>query len=392
MPSNILMPRIMEIGGGSLERLSAVLAGLDVQRPLIITDPMMVELGYVARAETLLKDAGVDYGIFADTVPEPTEVSIMAGVDKIKQGTDKGAYDSLIAIGGGSPMDSAKAIGVLGHFGGVIRDYQFPNQAEQQGLPLIAIPTTAGTGSEVTRFSIITDDTNDEKMLCVGIGFMPAAAIVDYQLTLSVPARVTADTGIDALTHAMEAYVSQKANPFSDQQALAAMRLIGPNLRTVYHQPDNREAREAMMLGASLAGLAFSSASVALVHGMSRPIGAFFHVPHGMSNAMLLPAVTEFSVVAAEARYADCARTIGVAGHSDNDGDAIQQLLTELRALNHELEVPSPGDYGIDKEHYFQVVETMAEQALASGSPGNNPHVPDQQQIVALYEQVWNQA
>lgn len=392
MPSNILMPRIMEIGGGALDRLPTVLTALGGARPLIITDPMMVELGYVARAEALLEDAGIDYGIFADTVPEPTEVSIMAGVDKMTQGTDNGAYDSLIALGGGSPMDSAKAIGVLGHFGGVIRDYQFPNQAEQQGLPLVAIPTTAGTGSEATRFTIITDDTIDEKMLCVGIGFMPMAAIVDYELTLSVPARVTADTGIDALTHAMEAYVSQKANPYSDQQALAAMRLIGPNLRTVYHQPDNRAAREAMMLGATLAGLAFSSASVALVHGMSRPIGAFFHVPHGMSNAMLLPAVTEFSVVSAEARYATCARTIGVAGHGDSDSQATEHLLNELRALNRELEVPSPGDYGIGKDHYFEVVETMAEQALASGSPGNNPRVPDQQQIVTLYEQVWNQA
>lgn len=391
MPSNILMPRIMETGGGALDRLPAVLAALGVVRPLIITDPMMVELGYVGRAETLLQDAGIDYGIFADTVPEPTEVSIMEGVDRMQQGIDSSAFDSLIALGGGSPIDSAKAIGVLAHFGGVIRDYQFPNQAEQQGLPLIAIPTTAGTGSEATRFSIITDDTIDEKMLCVGIGFMPMAAIVDYELTLSVPARVTADTGIDALTHAMEAYVSQKANAFSDQQALAAMRLIGPNLRTVYHQPDNHEAREAMMLGASLAGLAFSSASVALVHGMSRPIGAFFHVPHGMSNAMLLPAVTEFSVVSAEARYAACARTIGVAAHSDNDAQATQHLLNELRALNRELEVPSPGDYGIQRDYYFEVVETMAEQAVASGSPGNNPRVPDQQEIVALYDQVWNQ-
>lgn len=391
MPSNILMPRIMEVGGGALERLPAVLAGLDAKRPLIITDPMMVELGYVARAEALLQGAGIDYGLFADTVPEPTVDSIMAGVDKMKQGSEQGAYDSLIALGGGSPIDSAKAIGVLTHFGGVIRDYQFPNQASQQGLPVIAMPTTAGTGSEATRFTIITDDANDEKMLCVGIGFMPMAAVVDYELTLSVPARVTADTGIDALTHAMEAYVSQKANAYSDQQALAAMRLIGPNLRTVYHQPDNRDAREAMMLGATLAGLAFSSASVALVHGMSRPIGAFFHVPHGLSNAMLLPAITEFSVVSAPARYATCARTIGIAEPSDHDAEATDQLLAELRALNRELEVPSPGDYGIDKTQYFQAVDTMAEQALASGSPGNNPRVPDQSQIVELYDQVWNQ-
>ncbi len=307
----------------------------------------------------------------------------------MQQGTDQGAYDSLIALGGGSPIDSAKAIGVLGHFGGDIRDFKFPNSAAQVGLPLIAIPTTAGTGSEMTRFTIITDDTVGEKMLCPGIGFMPAAAIIDYELTMSVPARVTADTGIDALTHAIEAYVSKKANAFSDHNALAAMRLIGPNLRTVYSEPDNRAAREDMMLGATLAGLAFSSASVALVHGMSRPIGAAFHVPHGMSNAMLLPAVTRFSLSSATARYATCARTIGVATGNDDDETANQKLLAELESLNTELQVPRPRDYGIDENEYFGLLDTMAEQALASGSPGNNPRVPSHSELVDLYREIW---
>lgn len=390
MPHNILMPRIMEIGGGGLERLPEVLAALDVDCPLIVTDRMMVELGYVERVDELLRAANVSQGVFADTVPEPTESSIMAGVEVMKQGTEDGrSYDGVIALGGGSSIDSAKAIGVLAHFGGVIRDYKFPGEAGQGGLPLIAIPTTAGTGSECTRFTIITDDELDEKMLCVGLGFMPAAAIVDYELSLSVPARVTADTGIDALTHAIEAYVSRKANPFSDQQALAAMRLIGPNLRTVYHEPDNRPAREAMMLGASLAGLAFSSASVALVHGMSRPIGAFFHVPHGLSNAMLLPAVTEYSARSASARYATCARTIGVANAVNSDAAAVRLLLRELAALNAELEVPTPAEYGIQRDHWKASLDTMAEQALASGSPDNNPRTPDAAQIVELYETVW---
>lgn len=390
MSHNILMPRIMEVGGGALERLPDVLAALDVARPLIVTDRMMMELGYVDRARAFLSAAGMQSGVFADTVPEPTERSIIAGVEAMHNGMDGDqAFDSVIAIGGGSPIDSAKAIGVLAHFGGDIRDYKFPQQAERTGLPLIAVPTTAGTGSECTRFTIITDDTVDEKMLCVGVGFMPTAAIVDYELSLSVPARVTADTGIDALTHAIEAYVSRKANGFSDQQALAAMRLIGPNLRAVYHEPDNRDAREAMMLGASLAGLAFSSASVALVHGMSRPIGAFFHVPHGMSNAMLLPAITRFSIEDAQARYARCARTIGIANAFNSDAAAAHLLIKELSALNRELEVPTPGDFGVDRHRWRDALPTMAEQALASGSPGNNPRVPDADEIIDLYEQVW---
>ena len=392
MPNNILLPRINEIGAGSIDRAADVLAALGVSRPLIVTDAMMGKLGYVDRLSQRLHHAGIAFGVFDETVPEPTEVSIKAGVAAMQAGTDDGQpYDSPIALGGGSPIDSAKAIGVLGHFGGEIRDYKFPNQASEVGLPVIAIPTTAGTGSEATRFTIITDDAVDEKMLCVGIGFMPTAAILDYELTLSVPARVTADTGIDALTHAMEAYVSRKANPYSDQQALAAMRLIGPNLRRVFHDPTDRHAREAMMLGSYLAGVAFSNASVALVHGMSRPIGAAFHVPHGMSNAMLLPAVTEYSIAAAPARYADCARAIGIANPANTDLAAVNLLQKELRALNAELGVPSPGDFGIARDAWTAQLATMAEQALASGSPDNNPRVPDAEQIACLYEACWFQ-
>jgi len=324
--------------------------------------------------------------VFDETVPEPTDTSIQAGVDKIRHGN----YDAIIALGGGSPIDSAKAIAMLGKYGGVIRDYKFPRIVNEESLPIIAVPTTAGTGSEATRFTIITDESNDEKLLCVGISFMPIAAVIDYTLTLSLPARTTADTGIDALTHAIEAYVSKKANPFSDQQAIAAMRLIGPNLRKVYHNGNDKEAREAMMLGASLAGIAFSNSSVALVHGMSRPIGAFFHVPHGVSNATLLPNITEYSIGAASERYADCARYIGVAKVQDSDDVANQKLIAELIVINAELKVPSLAEFGADKERFMALLPTMAEQALASGSPGNNPKIPSVAEIVELYKKIWN--
>ncbi|TCK06045.1 iron-containing alcohol dehydrogenase [Marinobacterium mangrovicola] len=387
MSNRIILPRLLEVGAGASAKAPEILAALGCKNPLIVTDPMMVQLGYVDKLRAVLTTAGLDSDLFADTLPEPTEASIIAGVDKVKGGS----YDSIIALGGGSPIDSAKAISILGKFGGQMRDYKFPRDVSEQGLPVIAIPTTAGTGSEVTRFTIITDADKDEKMLCVGLGFMPAAALVDYELTISVPARVTADTGIDALTHAIEAYVSAKANPYSDSQALAAMRLIGPNLRRAYHNPNDREAREAMMLGSTLAGVAFSAASVALVHGMSRPIGAFFHVPHGLSNAMLLPTVTAFSLDSAAERYADCARAIGAAEPGDDTATANQKLIAELRALNTELQVPSPADFGIDEARYFELRETMAEQALASGSPGNNPRVPSVAELIELYAAVWHQ-
>ncbi len=387
MSHRIVLPRLMEIGAGASQQLAAVLRSLGCSRPLIVTDRMMVELGYAGRLAEQLEQAGIASRCFADTEPEPTAASIRAGVQMVREGD----FDSIVALGGGSPIDSAKAIGILGKFGGEMRDYRFPRDVSDAGLPLIAIPTTAGTGSEVTRFTIITDETSDEKMLCAGLGFMPVAALIDYELTLSLPPRVTADTGIDALTHAIEAYVSRKASLYSDAQALEAMRLLAPNLRSAFHEPRNLAAREAMMLGATLAGIAFSNASVALVHGMSRPIGAFFHVPHGLSNAMLLPAVTAFSIPAAPERYADCARAMGVASEGDSVEAANDKLLSELRALNKELQVPSPAQFGIARERFFELRETMARQALASGSPGNNPRVPSEAEIIDLYETVWNQ-
>lgn len=385
MTNQVILPRIMQLGAGASEAIPNVLSSLGGSRPLLITDKMMVQLGYAARIQESLAASGLKADIFADTVPEPTVDSIRAGVEKARAGD----YDSIIALGGGSPIDSAKAIGILAKLGGEMRDYKFPRNVTETGLPIIAVPTTAGTGSEVTRFTIITDEQNDEKMLCVGIGFMPVAALVDYSLTLSLPPRVTADTGLDALTHAIEAYVSQKANLYSDSQALAAMRLIAPNLRRAYHDGSDTAAREAMMLGSTLAGVAFSSASVALVHGMSRPIGAFFHVPHGLSNAMLLPSVTAFSIPAAAERYADCARAMGVATGQDSTEQANAKLLAELQALNDELQVPTPAQFGIDRERFFQLMPTMAQQALASGSPGNNPRVPTVEQMIELYRSLW---
>ncbi|MBQ0833886.1 iron-containing alcohol dehydrogenase [Marinobacter sp.] len=385
MSIGVALPRIMEIGAGAINHLPSIVQSLGGSRPLIITDKMMVQLGYIQQIQTLLSEEGLEADVFDGTEPEPTAASIEAGLACM---LDK-KYDVIIALGGGSPIDSAKAIAILGKHGGNIRDYKFPRQVNEIGIPLIAIPTTAGTGSEVTRFTIITDEKNDEKMLCAGIGFMPLAAIVDVNLTLSLPPRTTADTGIDALTHAIEAYVSQKASPFSDSQALSAMRLIGPHLKRAYTNGNDIEAREAMMLGSTLAGVAFSTASVALVHGMSRPIGAFFHVPHGLSNAMLLPGVTAFSIPSAPERYADCARAIGVATTEDSREQANQKLLDALETFNRELKVPTLAEFGADKTRFDSLVETMAKQALASGSPSNNPRVPSIEQMIAIYQQLW---
>ncbi|AMN49657.1 iron-containing alcohol dehydrogenase [Psychrobacter sp. P2G3] len=386
MSHSILLPRTMEIGRDACQNLPAILDSLGIKNPLIITDDMMVKLGYVDNVQAILKDVNITADVFSDTVPEPTESSIEAGVSQVKAKD----YDGLIALGGGSPIDSAKAISILGKFGGVIRDYKFPRQVNEAGLPIVAIPTTAGTGSEVTRFTIITDEANNEKLLCVGMGFMPVAAIIDYSLTISVPPRTTADTGIDAMTHAIEAYISPKRNAYSDQQALAALRLIGPNIQKAYHNGKDETAREAMMLGSTLAGIAFCNSSVALVHGMSRPIGAFFHVPHGLSNAMLLPTITEFGISSAPDRYADCARALGIAKHSETDDQANVSLVDYLKSLNNELQVPTLAQFGVQKADFDELINTMCEQAFASGSPNNNPRIPSLEEMIQLYTLLWN--
>ena len=382
---------MMRVGGGAVAQTAEVLAALGLSRPLIVTDPYMVASGLVRRCLDPLEAAGLHPGIFSATIPEPTDTIIEAGLLALAAAP----YDCLIGFGGGSPIDTAKAIAILaqakaGDPAAHMRDTKVPFAADRASLPVIAIPTTAGTGSEATRFTIVTDTERQEKMLIAGLGALPLAAIVDYELTFTVPRRITADTGVDSLTHALEAYISRRANPYSDTQALAAMRLIGANIRTACAEPLNAPAREAMMLGAMQAGIAFTNASVALVHGMSRPIGAHFHVPHGLSNAMLLPAITRFGLDAAEPRYAEAARTIGFAQTHDPDPIAAEKLAEGLAALNHDLDVPTPGAYGIDKAEWDEKLPLMAQQALASGSPANNPRIPTADEIMALYQIVWS--
>ena len=384
--SEIILPKFMNIGGGTVKSVTDILKKLNCKNPIIITDKTMVKLNIIEPLERALTDTQIRYKIFDDTMPEPTAKSIENGVSELKNGS----FDCIIAFGGGSPIDSAKAISLLATQGGLIENYKFPFINIENNIPIIAIPTTAGTGSEVTKFTIITNEKTDEKMLCVGPAFMPIAAIVDYELTYSVPKRTTADTAIDSLTHAIEAYVSKKSNLFSDTQAISAMELIAPNIRRAYNNGKDQEAREKLMTGATLAGIAFSNSSVALVHGMSRPIGAFYHVPHGLSNAMLLPTVTEFSIPAAPERYSKCAKAIGIAHFDDSIEESNKKLLDELKQLNLDLEVPTLEEFGVKKETFFQSIDTMSTQAIASGSPNNNPIVPNHDELVSLYKKLWS--
>lgn len=384
MSAGILMPRRLQIGAGASGQLGEVLREFGFERPLIVTDPFMKTCGYLAKVIEPLELAGFTVSIFDQCVPDPTTESVAAGMEVLTSVQP----DVLIGLGGGSSMDTAKAMAVMAERDGPMRDYKVPVKLDS-GLPIIAIPTTAGTGSEATGVAVVTDTETDEKMLCMGLGLMPLAALVDYELTLTMPRRLTADTGLDTLCHALEAFVSRKANPFTDDLAKDVMSAVVRWLPVACAEPENTQAREAMMMAAMKGGMAFSNASVTLIHGMSRPIGAHFHVPHGMSNAMLLPAITAFSVAGNPDRYAEASRVMGFATAEDSRAVALQNLVSGLHQMCIDLDVPTPAVFGIQEAKWFESIGVMSEQALASGSPMNNPRVPTVEEIAVLYEQVW---
>ncbi|MDG1531135.1 MAG: iron-containing alcohol dehydrogenase [Paracoccaceae bacterium] len=378
-------PRIIRIGGGVALETAEVLQQLGLSRPLIVTDTNLIALGHVDTVTDVLANVGIGWGTFDAVVEDPTDTCVDEGLAAFNAGD----YDCIIGIGGGSVLDAAKAISFMSVNAGHVRDYKAPTQIDKCGPPLILLPTTGGTGSELTRWCVITDTKLTEKYNLSGLACVATAALIDWTFTVTKPARITADTAVDSLTHAIEAFVSRRAFAYTDAFALSAMPLITQHVRTAYTDPENAVAREGLMLAASQAGMAFSNASVALVHGMSRPIGAHFHVAHGLSNAMLLPAVTAFSVSHAPQRYAQCARIMGMAEPADTDGKACEKLIDALQQLNQDLQVPSPSANGLDHHAYHEKLPLMAEQAMTSGSPQNNPRVPTAAEIESLYREIW---
>jgi alcohol dehydrogenase class IV len=291
----------------------------------------------------------------------------------------------------GTSIYAAKAVSVIATNGGYIGDYMGGKKAiRQDPVPLIAIPTTAGTGSEVTSVTVISNTKDDIKMMIRHPHFIPKIAIVDPMLTLSTPPHVTAATGVDALCHAIEAFISRRAQPLTDILALSAIELITKNLRIAYNNGDDLDAREKIALASMQAGAAFPNSSVTLVHGMSRPIGALFHVPHGVSNAMLLPAVIEFTKDSAIDRLAVVGRTICPDLKGLNNEEMADLTIVEIKQLCQDLNIPNMKTWGIDKEKFDRVVSKMATDAIDSGSPGNNPRVPTHEEIVSLYDHCYD--
>jgi len=379
-------PKAIVTGGGCRAQAPDVLSSLHATRALIVVDPYFASMGFVAELRAALDRHRIVNDLFTDFQPDPTDQNVLLGADRFKR---LGA-DSIVAIGGGSALDVAKMIGASAANPGPVSQFQGYHRISNPGPPLVAVPTTAGTGSEATKVAVVTDTTRNVKMMILDAKLMPTVALVDYELTLSMPKPLTAHVGVDALTHGIEAYVSRKANALTDPIAISCITKIHANLRAAWEDPGNLKAREAMSLAALQGGLAFTNASVCLVHGMSRPLGLAFRLPHGLSNSVLLPTVTRFSWNGAMARYAEIARSIQMASDKSSDDAACQALTDWLDDLNADLRVPRLRDCcGGDADAFRAILPKMAADALESGSPQNNPIIPSASEIIELFERAW---
>lgn len=383
MAREFIVPGQMITGSGALDMAQDTLGTLG-KKAMIVTDKVMIDLGNCAKVEAALKSQNIAYTIYSEIAGEPTDRMIEKGLEQYKAE----GCDFLVALGGGSPIDSMKAIASLTENGGKISDYM-GKVIDVKMPPMVAIPTTAGTGSEATQFTIITDTEKDIKMLLKGKCLIPSLAIIDPQFTMTAPPKITAATGLDALCHAVEAYTSRKAQTLSDTFAMSAVKRIFKYLPVAFHDGKNEEARVQMSVAALEAGIAFNNASVTLIHGMSRPIGALFHVAHGLSNAMLMKECLSFALEGAYDRFADLGRNIGVASAEDSDKEASEKFLDAVVKLTQELETPTLAEFGIDKEAFFDVIEKMAYDAMDSGSPQNTQREITQADVEQMYRNLW---
>ncbi|MDE0297074.1 MAG: iron-containing alcohol dehydrogenase [Candidatus Poribacteria bacterium] len=376
-----MIPPTVITGAGAAEQAGEQAKRIGASTALVVTDNGIVKLGYADELVSQLRGVGIGASTFSNVTPDPTLQNVNDG---LKQYRDEDC-DLIISIGGGSAIDCGKAIAIKLTNDGELSDFMGVEKVPNPGVSLIAIPTTAGTGSECTKVTVITDIERNVKMMLSSPCLMARVAIVDPLLSLTTPPHLTSAVGVDALTHAIEAYISKRAQPITDALALEAIRMISGSLRQAWADGENIGARTEMIIAASIAGMAFSNSSVALVHGMSRPIGAYFHVHHGLSNAVLLLDVMEYSVVGAPNRFADIARAMGEPIDGLSPMCQADAAIASVERLVNDLQMPRLREIGIDKTKFEAVVDQMALDALASGSPGNNPRQPTKEEIVALY-------
>ena len=374
VPQNIIM------GAGSLKRLPEIAAKINKKKAYIISDPVLKQMGTVDACAGYLKEAFIESGEFTETEGNPS----VETVEKAKEGFCQSGADFLVALGGGSAMDVAKAVGVVATYGGSITEYEGAQKVPGEIVPQIAIPTTAGTGSEVTAFSVITDHSRNYKLTVFSYQLLPAYVILDPELLATVPFSVAAACGMDAFIHAMESYISVDASPFTEAMSEKAMELIGQNIRRFVANRKDIEAASAMITGSMLAGIAFSWARLGDVHAMSHPVSAYYNVPHGVANSILLPVVTEFNMLTDQGKYHKIYNYIAPVKERSHTFRP-EMLVEAIRRLNRELGIPetlSAFNPAITDEHF----EAMAADAMKSGNIAANPRTTTIKDVIALYK------
>ena len=384
MANKLVTPGIIYMGENALIAAEEDLCSLG-KKAFIVSGKSMIKGGYIKELTDLLHKNEIEAIVISDITGEPTDVMVEEGLALYKN--EK--CDFIIGFGGGSPLDAAKAIGAMVTNEGKIADYN-GKVITKKIPPLVAIPSTAGTGSEATQVTIISDTKNNIKMLLKGSVLLPVISIVDYRFTMSAPPKVTAATGLDALTHAIESYTSKKAFSITDIYAVSAIKRIFKYLPIVFKDGSNEKAREEMSIAALEAGISFNNSSVTIVHGMSRPIGALFHVPHGVSNAMLLKECMTFALDGAYEKFAQLGKEIGVADNNDSDEIAAKAFLKAVEGICKECEIPTLEEYGVDKDKFFEAIDKMAKDAFDSGSPSNTRKNVSVDDMKIIYKKLWD--
>jgi alcohol dehydrogenase class IV len=368
------------VGEGALEQAAPYLKEFG-KKALIVTGKIITKTGRAGQVQKVLAGLGIDSVIYNDLPGEPDDLMIYAGVKVFKD--EK--CDFIIGLGGGTPLDTAKAVAAMAVLPGKLIDY-FGKEMKGDFAPLVLIPTTAGTGSEVTKYIVYTDTPTDSKLLLKGDALLPKIAVIDYTYTITAPASVTINTGMDALTHAVESYTCRKANPVTDMFCLDAVKRIFKYLPVAAKDGTDKEARENMSLAAYEAGVAINTSPTTIVHGMSRPIGALFHVPHGISNAMLIVECLRAVLEGCYGRFARLGIEIGAADAKDTPKVAAEKFLGALESFTRDLNVPTLREYGINLEKFAAMEDKMASDSLASGSPANCYKVLTKEEEIKVYD------
>ena len=383
MATYYFLPTRNVFGEGSVNEAGKLAKTLGVNKPLIVTDAYLEKIGMAKQLQEILKNSGIDSAVFGGAEPNPTDKNVEAGVDFYKQM----GCDSIISLGGGSSHDCAKGIGLVTTNGGKIQDYEGVDKSNKTMVPLMSINTTAGTASEITRFCIITDTARKVKMAIIDWRVTPQIAINDPVLMKGMPASLTAATGMDALTHAIEAYVSTAANPLTDSAAREAINMIAKYLPKAVANGNYMQARDKMAYAQYLAGIAFNNASLGYVHAMAHQLGGYYNLPHGVCNAILLPYVEDFNLIANINRFQDIAIELGENIDGLSSIEASKKAIQSIKCLSKMIGIPSNlKALGVDPKDF----EIMADNALKDACSLTNPRIATKQQIIDIYQNAYD--